>query len=347
LYQIFHLSVISYLCIDLIFGVIYFAADWSTKFILRPIGVQNLFCVQKKLKEQVYMNKQTQVDNIILGSGIAGYSAAISLAKAGQSVRIFELLSEAVIRGLFTINRTPLNPFKIDGGAFEDIVWNICTPLGLERSFEYIKDIIVDEENLSFISEKDHIWSAQSVIFAPSFSSPESPPEWIKNATNCLCKGLSYCAWSDMPFCKEKSVCIIGDGYRAYDQICWALYYTNDVTFLCSTSTYQGGVISEEQLQQLIPTLTGVQVYSIRLHEQQNALIVHFLAEGRVQQVRFDCVFWAPEGICDWSILGGKGRAKQLEKQGFIHFAGIAADTPLWDHHAQYQQGIEVAKQCL
>jgi thioredoxin reductase len=176
---------------------------------------------------------------------------------------------------------------------------------------------------------------------------PEAQPEWIQNAKNGLGRGLSYCAWSDMPFCKEKSVCIIGDGYRAYDQICWALYYTNDVIFICTTPTYQGACISEQALRQLMPIFTNVQIYSIRLHEQKNSLIVDFLAEGTEQHILFDCVFWAPEWVCDWSILGGREQAKQLEKQGIVYFAGIAADISLWDHNAQYQNGVQVAKQCL
>ena len=292
------------------------------------------------------MNQQRDFDYIILGSGIAGYSAAITLAKASQSVSIFELYSEAVIRGLFTINPTPLNPTEIEGSAFDDILWKICTPLGIERCICDVKDIIVDQKKISLIVDefKKDIWSTQSIIFAPSFSYPKVQPNWIQNAKNCLGRGLSFCAWSDMPFCKEKSVCVIGDGYRAYDQICWALYYTNDVTFLCTTPTYQAGCISELALRKLIPIFTDIQIDSIYLHEQKDLLIIDFFTEGRKQHISSYCVFWASEWICDWSILGGREHAKQLEKQGIVHFAGITNDISLWDHNAQYQDGIQVAK---
>ena len=297
------------------------------------------------------MTKYMNFDYIILGSGVAGYSAAMTLAKAGKSVGVIEIPTERVIRGLFKINPTPLNRTELDGGFFEErIFWDICKPLGVHRSITYMTNIIVNQEGFSLVLDEppfEEIWSfSQSVIFAPNFSHPMEQLEYIKNAEECYGKGLSLCAWSDMPFCKEKNVCVIGNGYWAYDQIRYASYYTNDVTFLCTTPSYQGGIISEFKLRELIYLKTDVKVYSISL-SKRGLLIVHFLAEGVEQKILFDGVFFAPEQICDWSIIGGKERAKQLNEQGLVHFAGIAAGIQLWDHNAQYKHGVEVAELCL
>jgi hypothetical protein len=72
---------------------------------------------------------------------------------------------------LFTINPTPLNLTEIEGCTFDDILWNIYTPLGVERCFCNVKNIIVQEKVSLVVEElKEEIWSAQSIIFAPSLS---------------------------------------------------------------------------------------------------------------------------------------------------------------------------------
>jgi len=152
-------------------------------------------------------------DIVIIGSGIAGYSAAICL---NQFLCPYKLISGNYIGG--QLNEAPIvsNYPGIDpnSNGFE-LMENIRKQVNLNEN-NYINDEVIDvdfsTDIFKLITRKGLKIETKSVIITTGKSSNKLN---IENEDKLLGRGISYCAVCDAFLYRNKVVCVVGGGDSA------------------------------------------------------------------------------------------------------------------------------------
>lgn len=154
-------------------------------------------------------------DIVIIGSGIAGYSAAICL---NQFLCPFKLISGNYIGG--QLNEAPIvsNYPGVDPNSNGfDLMENIRNQVNLNEN-NYINDEVIDVDfsdckNFKLTLNKNKtILETKSVIITTGKSSNKLN---LEKEDIFLGKGISYCAVCDAFLYRNKVVCVIGGGDSA------------------------------------------------------------------------------------------------------------------------------------
>lgn len=153
-------------------------------------------------------------DIIIIGGGIAGLSSAIFALRNNKKV----LLLEEKIHGGQIINTNKITNYpgilQIDGPSLANILLNQAKKLDLEIKYEETIKI-----NKKTIVTNQSIYKYKTLIIATGAKNKKLN---IKNNFND--QGISYCAYCDANFYKNKIVAVIGGGKTAIQE---AIYLSN------------------------------------------------------------------------------------------------------------------------
>ena len=162
-----------------------------------------------------------QVELAIIGSGIAGVSAAVYAKRAGLDFSIFE---PGIVGGQILFMEEVENYVGTDigirGSIFaQNIAANLKT-LDISPVKERITSIKTEGENIILNSDKAS-YSAKAIIAATGAVFKKLGIEGEDRLTG---KGISYCAICDGFFFKNKEVAVVGGGNSALEE---ALYLAN------------------------------------------------------------------------------------------------------------------------
>ena len=158
---------------------------------------------------------------IILGSGPAGYTAAVYAARANLSPMLITGLSKG--GQLMTTTDVDNWPGDHDGLQGPDLMERMekhALKYNVDITFDHINE--VDFKNRPLILKGDSgEYSADAVIISTGASAMYLG---LDSEKEYLGKGVSACATCDGFFYKEKKVCVIGGGNTAVEE---ALYLSN------------------------------------------------------------------------------------------------------------------------
>ncbi len=156
-------------------------------------------------------------DVIIVGAGIAGFTAAIYVRRAGKSV----LVLEAEVPGGQIINTLNIENWPGNMGAsgveLMQKIQEQATELGAVVEMEEVVGI-KKQAGEFVVATEDEEYQAKAVILAVGAKNRMLGLEREEELTG---RGVSYCATCDGAFYKGKSVAVIGGGNTALDD---ALY---------------------------------------------------------------------------------------------------------------------------
>ena len=159
---------------------------------------------------------------IVIGSGPAGYTAAIYAARAGLNPI---LVAGNQIGGQLTMTSTIENFPGFSNPITGNELMENMRQQALNTGVTIIEDKIteVDFVNRPFVlsSEKGNFFTAQSIIIATGSSA-----KWLEleSEKKYIGFGVSACATCDAFFYKNKTVAVVGGGNSAAEE---ALYLTN------------------------------------------------------------------------------------------------------------------------
>lgn len=166
------------------------------------------------------MKQELNFDTIILGSGPAGFSAAIYAARGNLKTAIIDInMFGGQPSNYLEIENYP--GFSLIGGfelmeKFEEH----CDKFGAQKfPMAEIEKIDLTNE-IKIIETNDTIFRANSVIIATGASAQKLN---IKGEEEYKGRGVSYCAICDGAFYKDKTVAVIGGGNSALEE---AIYLT-------------------------------------------------------------------------------------------------------------------------
>ena len=154
-------------------------------------------------------------DIIIVGSGVAGMSAALYSLRAGKKVTLLEnesiggqIASSPKVENFPTIQ-------EISGLELSDRLYNQIDALGVNFEFENVlnvEEIYDDNKKVFKVTGEYNTYYAKAVIIA---SGVKPRAIGVEGEEFLIGKGVSYCAVCDGAFYKDQDVCLIGDANTA------------------------------------------------------------------------------------------------------------------------------------
>jgi len=171
-------------------------------------------------------------DCIIIGSGMAGLTAAIYLARAKKNVMIIE---DSVIGGVTATLDTIENYPGFNSISGMELVQNTLTQvskLGVSINLMHITSIDFDKK--AVITDKTTL-SYKTLIIASGTSYKRLN---LAEEDNYKFKGLSYCAVCDGALYKKKKLLVVTDGVSGQDSINYLSNITNDITVVDYSDKY-------------------------------------------------------------------------------------------------------------
>ena len=151
-------------------------------------------------------------DLVIVGGGPAGYTAALYGARAGLKTLVVEKLSAGGQMNLtHQIDNYPGFPEGIDGFTLGQQMLEGAQRFGAETRYAQVDSLDLSSD-LKVIRATDGEILARSVILA---TGAEPRPLGLPNEGSLMGKGVSYCAFCDGMFYRNKTVVVVGGGNTA------------------------------------------------------------------------------------------------------------------------------------
>ena len=225
---------------------------------------------------------KSDYDTIIIGSGVAGMTAAIYLKRAGFNCCIFE---KEIPGGQITKSSSVKNypGFKEISGP--DLAQNI---------YEQIKEINVEyknlevlqitiEDDLKVIKTNKGDFTAKTIIVATGRTPKRLK---IKNEEELIGKGISYCALCDGNFFKNKDVVVIGGSNSALEEASYLSNICKIVTIVNRSEDLRGDDIFQEELskKENVAILKGYQIKEfVEENDRLKAVVIE--KDGKEEQL--------------------------------------------------------------
>lgn len=197
---------------------------------------------------------------VIIGSGVAGMTAAIYLARANISVCILE---KEVPGGQITrtsiIDNYPGLP-GIEGPTLAMNIYNQVTNLKVPYFYTECLEII-STPNEKIVKTKEREITCRNVIIATG----RSPKKLnIPNEEKLIGKGISYCAVCDGGLYKNKKVAVIGGGKAALEESLYLSKICSDVTLIHRRDEFR----AENELIDTVKYQNNIQILTDRTVEE-------------------------------------------------------------------------------
>ena len=172
-------------------------------------------------------------DAVIIGSGVAGLTAALYLARANKTVMVIE---DSLIGGttatLDIIENYP-GFDSISGNELVTKMFMQVSKLGVNINFMSIKSIDFDNKT---INTKDTSIEYKTLIIASGTSVNKLN---IENEQNYLFKGLSYCAVCDGSLFKGKDIVVVTNGNSGNSAVDYLSNITQNIVVVDKSNSYK------------------------------------------------------------------------------------------------------------
>lgn len=287
-------------------------------------------------------------DVIIIGSGPAGYTAAIYAARAELSPVLFE---GAVTAGGALMNTTEVENFPgfPDGVMGPDLMEKMraqAVKFGAELITDDVCDVSLEGDVKTLTDGAGNVYRARAVILAMGSSYRELGLPKEKALSG---HGVSWCATCDGFFFRGQDIVVVGGGDSAMEEATFLTRFANKVTIVHRRDAFRASKIMAERalenpkievawdsaVVELLgeERLTGVRLRNLKTGEETELPVTGlFVAIGH--DPRSELV----KGQVD---LDGEGYVQTAEGSTATSIPGVFACGDLVDH--TYRQAITAA----
>ena len=265
-------------------------------------------------------------DIIIIGSGPAGYTAAIYAARAGFSPLVFE--GDQVGGQLTTtteVENFPGFPRGIQGPDLMVAMRDQAARFGAELVSRNVTE--VDLSSVPFrIKAKDRLEEAHSLIIATGASAKRLG---LPSEAALYGKGVSACATCDGFFFRGKQVLVVGGGDSAMEEATYLTRFADAVTVLVRRDKLRASQTMQERAKSnpKIAFVWNVEVASV-LGEQAGHVTgvrVRDFDTKEEREISCDGIFVAIGHEPNTKLFGGN---LELDELGYIVTKGAVTSKP-------------------
>lgn len=178
---------------------------------------------------------QEKYDVIIIGSGIAGMTAAIYLKRGGLNPLIIE--ENAPGGQLNKINIIENYPgfTEIDGPSLAAEIFKQVRNLDIEYLFDKVLSVDLEKEDKKVVTGGTTIYCKYLIIATGRLSK-----KLFNNDDRYIGKGISYCALCDGNLYKNKNVVVVGGANSALEEALYLSNICNNVTIVARGEKFRG-----------------------------------------------------------------------------------------------------------
>lgn len=283
-------------------------------------------------------------DVIIIGSGPAGYTAAVYTARAELKPLVFEGIEAGGLLATTTeVENFPGFPQGIDGPELMEQMRDQAERFGADLRMEY-----VDSVELSTCPKRVHVgnevYLAKTIILATG-----AAPRYlgIEGEERLKGHGVSACATCDGFFFKDKLIAVVGGGDSAMEEATFLTRFGSSVTIIHRRDEFRASAIMLERARanDKIEFITNAQVTEVLGEDKVEAL--KLTVNGEEKTIPMDAMFLAIGHQPNSGFLNGqvetdaKGYITVDEPSTKTSIEGVFAAGDLVDSH--YQQAVTAA----
>ncbi|WP_165175818.1 thioredoxin-disulfide reductase [Desulfovibrio sp. ZJ369] len=160
-------------------------------------------------------------DAVVIGSGPAGITAALYLARSGCSVLLFEQLSPGgQVLSTESLENYPGYPKGIKGYELADLFAAHLDGLDIERPTGAVESVSGTAGQFN-VRASGEVYACKTVLVC---SGARHRPLGLENEDRLIGHGVSYCALCDGNFFRDQAVAVVGGGNAALEE---SLYLSN------------------------------------------------------------------------------------------------------------------------
>jgi thioredoxin reductase (NADPH) len=287
-------------------------------------------------------------DLVIVGSGPAGYTAAIYAARAQLNPLIYE---GSVTAGGALMNTTEVENFPgfIDGIMGPDLMDNMrkqAKRFGAELITDDVVEMDLEGEIKTIKDGSGNIVKAKSVILAMGSAYREIG---LENEKRLSGRGVSWCATCDGFFFRDQVIAVVGGGDSAVEEATFLTKFASKVVLIHRRDSLRASKIMQERAfnnpklemmwdTEVIDVLGADKVEGLKLRntksgeESTEAFTGLFVAIGHIPR---------SELVTSQVALDGEGYVTVEGRSTRTNLSGVFACGDLVDH--TYRQAITAA----
>jgi len=292
------------------------------------------------------------VDNIsnviIIGSGPAGYTAAIYAARAQLAPVLFE---GAVTAGGALMNTTEVENFPgftdgIMGPALMENMRGQAERFGAQLITDDVVTADLTGDIKTVVDGTGRTWAARSVILAMGSGYRELG---LDNEKRLSGHGVSWCATCDGFFFRDQDIAVVGGGDSALEEATFLTRFAKSVTLVHRRDALRGSKIMQERAltNEKMKFAWNSQVVDILGEQKVSGLVLQDTVTGDRRELPVTGLFIAIGHDPRSALVAGQvdldteGYVTVVDRSSRTNLSGVFACGDLVDH--TYRQAITAA----
>ncbi|MED5611161.1 thioredoxin-disulfide reductase [Pseudomonas sp. JH-2] len=254
---------------------------------------------------------------IILGSGPAGYSAAVYAARANlKPLLITGLQAGGQLTTTTEVDNWPGDPHGLTGPALMQRMQEHAERFETEIVFDHINAVDLAGKPLVLKGDSG-TYTADALIIATGASARYLG---LPSEAAFMGKGVSACATCDGFFYRNREVAVVGGGNTAVEETLYLANIASKVTLVHRRETFRAEKILQDKLR-------------ARIAEGKIALKLN----AQVEEVLGDDM-----GVTGVRLRNNDGGAEELQVDGLFVAIGHTPNTSLLENQLQLKDGYLV-----
>ena len=285
---------------------------------------------------------------VIVGSGPAGYTAAIYTARAEMKPIV---LAGALDAGGALMTTTDVENFPgfaegIQGPELMTTMQEQAERFGAQIEFEDVVDVQLEGDVKTVTLEDGTVYRAKAVIIATGSAYRKLDVEGEERLSG---KGVSWCATCDGFFFKDQDIVVVGGGDSAVEEATFLTRFGKNVTLVHRRDALRASKIMARRAESdpKLQFAWNSALVSINGGEKVESITVEDTVTGERRDIATSAVFEAIGHLPRTDLFQGK---LELDEQGYIvvqgrstytSVEGVFAAGDVVDH--TYRQAITAA----
>lgn len=265
---------------------------------------------------------------IIIGSGPAGYTAAIYLGRAGYNPLV---IAGALTPGGQLVNTTEVEnypgfPDGILGPDLMDAMQKQAEKFGAEIVYDDVKDVDFNKPIKSVTTGDGMLYEAQAVIVS---TGSQVRKLGVPGEQQYSGRGVSYCATCDGFFFHGKPIVVIGGGDSAFEEAQFLTRFGSSVTIIHRRNEFRASKIMVDRAKEneKINFVLDSVVESVNGSDTEaKSVTVRNVKTNEVSEIEAEGIFVAIGHTPSTEFLHG---SLELNSDGTIAVQGTSTKTSI------------------
>ena len=287
-------------------------------------------------------------DVIIVGSGPAGYTAAVYAARAGLAPIVFagSITAGGALMNTTDVENYPGFPDGVLGPELMEKMQAQAERFGADVRYEDVTSLQLEGPVKTVVNEDGEEFTARSVILATGSAYKEIGIDGEREYSG---RGVSWCATCDGFFFRDQDIIVVGGGDSAMEEALFLTRFGRTVTVVHRRDELRASKIMADRAlaEEKITFAWNSEVTAIHGDAKVTGVTLRDTVTGQEREVGATGVFVAIGHLPRTELLEGQ---VALNAEGYVdvehpstrtNIEGVFAAGDVVDHH--YRQAITAA----